>query len=72
MRRGPKAAETITERERVYLDMIAQGLDDNEIAEACGVTPGAIKAALHRACRRMNIAGKIKLELWYMESTYDG
>jgi two-component system, NarL family, nitrate/nitrite response regulator NarL len=53
--------ESLTERERVVIDGLLEGLTNKRIAERLNVTEGAIKATLQNLFEKMNVRTRAQL-----------
>jgi DNA-binding NarL/FixJ family response regulator len=63
-RRAASAAETLSEREREVLSMVAQGLPNKVIARRLEISEKTVKAHLTSVFRRIGVTDRTQAALW--------
>jgi two-component system, NarL family, nitrate/nitrite response regulator NarL len=54
----PRAGETLTERERQVLDLVAQGLTNKRIAAELQIEPSTVKNHVHNILHKLGVASR--------------
>ena len=58
-----EAFETLTEREKEVLDLIAQGKKNNEIAEELYISPGTVRVHVHSILHKLDVRDRTQAAL---------
>ena len=54
-----------SERERVVIELVAQGLKNREVADAIGTTEHVVKNYLRIIYDKLGLWNRVELALWY-------
>jgi len=54
-----------TEKERQVIELVAQGLKNDEVAQKIGATEYAVKNYVHAIYDKLGLWNRVELALWY-------
>jgi len=59
----------LTPRQLEICKLVAQGLQNKQIAEVIGLTPNTVKVYVHRIYDKTGMGNRLELALWYTAKT---
>lgn len=61
-----------SERERVVIELVAQGLKNREVARVIGTTEHVVKNYLRTIYDKLGLWNRLELALWYEARRHEG
>lgn len=62
----PKEIETLTEREREVLCLIAKGKKNTEISDLLFISPGTVRVHVHAILHKLNVKDRTQATLFFL------
>ena len=59
----------LTARDRRLLELLGQGLSNEDIAQKLGYSHGSVRVYLHKLYKKVGVEGKTAAALWYLDAT---